>query len=146
MGSCSAGSSCSGIHLPHGARHSALREAAVKSLASDRAFSLDDVRTVVRREIFYAHRTRGRRGKGSERRRQGKQEYWVSEKKRRRLQARHAYELVRRRSSVLLRLACCPALDVSYLLGVWNVSLGAWEKFPVLAAKKIISSVSALVY
>ena len=59
------------------------------------------VRTMIRQEIFYAHRSRGRRRKGSKRRRQGKQEYWVSEKERRRLQAHH--ELVRRRSSMLFR-------------------------------------------
>ena len=88
-GSCSAGSSCRGIHLPDAARHSALREAAVKPAASDQVFSLDDVRKVVRQELFCAHRGRGRRGNGSERRRAGKQEYWVAEKRRRRVQASH---------------------------------------------------------
>jgi hypothetical protein len=112
------GSSCRGIHLPDGARHSALREAAVKPAASDRVFSLDDVRKVVRQELFSAHRGRGRRGNGSERRRAGKQEYWVAEKKRRRVQASHG--LARRRSSMLFRIASQPALDVTALISVWR--------------------------
>ena len=37
-------------------RHSALREAAVKPAASDCVFSLGDVRTVVRQELFSAQR------------------------------------------------------------------------------------------
>ena len=75
------------IHLPDGARHSVLREAAVKPAASDQVFSLDDVLKVVRQELFCAHRGKGRRGNGSQRRRAGEQVYWVAEKKRRRRQA-----------------------------------------------------------
>jgi hypothetical protein len=112
------GSSCRGIHLPDTARHSALREAAVKPAASDRVFSLDDVRKVVRQELFSAHRGRGRRGNGSERRRAVKQAYWVVEKKRRRVQASH--ELARRRNSMLFRIASRPALDVTALISVWR--------------------------
>ena len=48
--------SCRGIHLPDAARHSALREAAVKPAASDQVFSLDDVRKVVRQELFCAQK------------------------------------------------------------------------------------------
>ena len=117
-GSCSAGSLCRGIHLPDAARHSALREAAVKPAASDQVFSLDDVRKVVRQELFCAHRGRGRRGNGSERRRAGKQKYWVAEKRRRRVQASH--ELARRRNSMLFRIASRPALDVTALISVWR--------------------------
>ena len=62
-GSC-CNSSCRGIHLPDGARHSALREAAVNTR---RVSSLDGVHKVVRQEQFTAHRGRGRRGNDSER-------------------------------------------------------------------------------
>lgn len=116
-GSCR-GPSCRGIHLPDAARHSALREAAVKPAASDRVFSLDDVRTVVRQELFSAHRGRGRRGNGSERRKAKKQKYWVAEKKRRRQQAFH--ERVRRRDCVFFRVVSRPVQDVSVLFNVWR--------------------------
>ena len=110
------GSSCRGIHLPDTARHSGLREAAVKPPASGRVFSLDDVRKVVRQELLSAHRGGGWRGNGSERRRTGEQEYWVAEKKRRRMQASH--EQARRRSSMLFRIASQPALGVTALISV----------------------------
>ena len=139
-GSCSAGSSCRGIHLPDAARHSALREAAVKPAASDQVFSLDDVRKVVRQELFCAHRGRGRRGNGSERRRAGKQEYWVAEKRRRRVQASH--ERVRRRDSMLFRLVQ-PVVDVSVLLSGWRSrahlpSLFLWWKETAAASARSV--------
>jgi len=139
-GSCSAGSSCRGIHLPDAARHSALREAAVKPAASDQVFSLDDVRKVVRQELFCAHRGRGRRGNGSERRRAGKQEYWVAEKRRRRVQASH--ERIRRRNSVLFRLVQT-VVDVSLFLSRWRSrahlpSLFFWWKETAAASARSV--------
>ena len=117
-----------------------MREAAVKPAASDRVFSLDDVRKVVRQELFSAHRGRGRRGNGSERRRAGKQEYWVAEKRRRRVQASH--ERVRRRDSMLFRLVQ-PVVDVSLLLSRWRSrahlpSLFLWWKETAAASARSV--------
>ena len=101
---------------------SALREAAVKLKASNQVFSLDDVRKVVRQELFCAHRGRGRRGNGSERRRAGKKVHWMAEKKRRWRQASDA-ERVRRRDSMLVRLA-----EQFVVLNI-SVAFGAWRQF-----------------
>ena len=117
----------------------------VKPLSSrpqiDQVFSLDDVRKVVRQELFCAHRGRGRRGNGSERRRAGKQVYWVAEKKRRQRQA--SDERVRRRDSTLARLTKkFVALNVSVAFGAWRQfarlvsSLNKWKSATILSVRR----------
>jgi hypothetical protein len=87
-GQCLRGASCDALHLDPSVSHILQREAAIPashgSRVQSRDFSLEDVRRVVRQELFQAKRSRGRRGCGSDRRRQ---DWWVSEKRRRRVQA-----------------------------------------------------------